>query len=296
MKKKIIITTLLIIVISITMIIYNNYKIKPINAEKFELSNQNYKSEYKEIKSEDLKKLITKEESFVVFVYQPEDITSTNFKAVLDELIKEKSLTIYKITNEEIQKTKYKHNIKHYPSFMTFYKGKLSDYIDTEKDKEAYFKKTNEFIKWLEEKIELKENQEKTEEQQKLEELKNTKITIPDITKEKGKVNIYLFWGEGCPHCKHEKEFLNELKTTHGDMYKLYEFEVWYNAKNKETLNVFGAHTGTIVKAVPYTIIGEKTFSGFGENTKEAIKRAIEEESQKDYDIYIDKISKKEEG
>ena len=32
MKKKIIITTLLIIVISITMIIYNNYKIKPINA------------------------------------------------------------------------------------------------------------------------------------------------------------------------------------------------------------------------------------------------------------------------
>ena len=33
-----------------------------------------------------------------------------------------------------------------------------------------------------------------------------------DVNTEEEKVNIYFFYGDGCPHCKKEEEFLDALK------------------------------------------------------------------------------------
>lgn len=298
MKKKLLIFIPIIILIIGSLLIVYFHKDKPINAPKFELSENYYSaSEYKEINSSELNELLEKEESFVVFVYQPMCIASSSFNAVLESFLKEKSLTIYKISFENLQKTKYKRIIKNYPSFLVFYKGELSSYLDAEKDEDVnYFKKTNEFTNWLEERIELKENNninnEEKNTQMQIEELKKTEINLSNITKEPGKVNIYLFYGEGCPHCKALKEFLSSIEPSLGHLYNLHTYEVWHNAENLKTLKVFGAYNNTLVDGIPYTVIGEKSFSGFGENTKEEIIKAIEEESKKDYDLYIDVISK----
>ena len=45
-------------------------------------------------------------------------------------------------------------------------------------------------------------------------------------------IDIYLFYGDGCPHCKAEKEYLNEIK----DKYEItiHEYETWYNSDNEK--------------------------------------------------------------
>ena len=299
MKKIILITTtIILIIISIFLITFHNKEIE-VNAPKFELSKEKYaSSEYKEITSDELNNLSEAEESFVLFVYQPYCIASSSFNAVLDEFLKENYLVIYKISFENLQKTKYKRQIKHYPSFMIFYEGKLSAYLDANKDEDTdYFKKTDNFTNWIENKIILKtKNNDDINENNTndvvLEELRKTEINLSNITRETGKVNIYLFWGDGCPHCKEEKEFLSSIENSLGNLFNLHTYEVWYNAENSKIMNVFGAYNNEVVKGVPYTVIGEKTFSGFSENTKESIIKAIEEESKKNYDLYLDKISK----
>ena len=35
----------------------------------------------------------------------------------------------------------------------------------------------------------------------------NSKLS--DVVYDENKLNIYLFWGKGCPHCEEEWEFLN---------------------------------------------------------------------------------------
>jgi len=73
-------------------------------------------------------------------------------------------------------------------------------------------------------------------------------------------------------------------------MYNLYTYEVWYNEENEKILKEFGKKLNVEIKGVPFTIIGEKTFSGFGEQRKEEIKEAIKTESEKNFDVYFDKI------
>ena len=49
---------------------------------------------------------------------------------------------------------------------------------------------------------------------------------------------------------------------------------------------------GDEVSGVPYTIIGEKTFSGFSETYEKDILDAIKNQYQNSYDVYFDKSLK----
>ena len=114
--------------------------------------------------------------------------------------------------------------------------------------------------------------------------LELTKMTESDIKPSKDKVNVYIFWGDGCPHCKHLAEFLNAKKGEIGDKINLYSFEVWYNSANLTFMKNFGKFLGENPKGVPYLIIGEKTFSGLAESdqdTKNQIISLINSEYQK---------------
>ena len=44
-------------------------------------------------------------------------------------------------------------------------------------------------------------------------------------------ITIYLFWGEGCPHCAHEKEFLAELMQKYPTL-KVEDFEIYNDTDN----------------------------------------------------------------
>jgi len=66
------------------------------------------------------------------------------------------------------------------------------------------------------------------------------------------------------------------------------------NSKVAEAYSSFASSMGEKVTGVPYTIIGSKTFKGFNDTDdyKQSIIKTIEEEKDKNYDVYFDKIKK----
>ncbi|MFH1535402.1 MAG: hypothetical protein ABIF80_05505 [Patescibacteria group bacterium] len=89
-------------------------------------------------------------------------------------------------------------------------------------------------------------------------------------------INIYFFWGDGCPHCAKEESFLEELKTEYNNI-NIQDFEVWHSADNRQVLKNAGQILDKNVSGVPFTIIGEKTFSGYlsDETTGVELEKAI---------------------
>ena len=124
----------------------------------------------------------------------------------------------------------------------------------------------------------------------------NSKINryseLSDIVFEDDKVNIYFFWGNGCSHCEEQFAFLDDIQEEYGNYFNAYAFEVWYNQTNAEILADFAEANGDTVKGVPYTIIGEKSFNGFGSSIKSEYKKTIIEQVNKDYDVYNHIIKK----
>ncbi len=78
------------------------------------------------------------------------------------------------------------------------------------------------------------------------------------------KVNVYFFWGDGCPHCANEKPFLNKLEKEN-DFIDVYSYEVWINRENLELLTKIGKKIGINVSGVPVTIVGDEAFVGYSE-------------------------------
>jgi thiol-disulfide isomerase/thioredoxin len=88
-----------------------------------------------------------------------------------------------------------------------------------------------------------------------------------------GKVVIYLFWGDGCPHCATEKTFLAALAEEY-DGVLVRDFEVWQHPEYQEPLFRMAARFGFEPTAVPITFIGDRYWIGFVE---EPIGREMEE-------------------
>jgi len=94
-------------------------------------------------------------------------------------------------------------------------------------------------------------------------------------------VTIYFFWGQGCPHCEHEKEFLSELQSEYPQI-AVRDFEVWNNSENRQILIDVGGKLNIEIAGVPFTVVGDKHFIGwYDENStgtaiEEAVKKAID--------------------
>jgi thiol-disulfide isomerase/thioredoxin len=97
------------------------------------------------------------------------------------------------------------------------------------------------------------------------------------------KVNIYFFRGDGCPHCAKEEVALEELKKEYSNI-KVYDYEVWYSKKNQDLLTKVGKLLNKDVRGVPFTVIGNKTISGFSESlTKDEMETYIKYYSNHSY-------------
>ena len=107
-------------------------------------------------------------------------------------------------------------------------------------------------------------------------------------------INIHLFYGNGCPHCAAEEEFLTDYLKDRTDV-KLYKYEVWYDSHNQELLSKVQKEMGTTNKnGVPFTVIGKKTIVGYADGvTDEQIKDAINYYLNNDYRDYAGEITGK---
>ena len=85
-------------------------------------------------------------------------------------------------------------------------------------------------------------------------------------------VIIDFFWAEGCPHCAHEKIFLDELKIKYPDL-QINSYEISKNQTNINLLQQKGKQLSADVSGVPFTVIGSNYVSGFG--TKDTTGKQI---------------------
>lgn len=74
---------------------------------------------------------------------------------------------------------------------------------------------------------------------------------------------LYFFWGDGCPHCEKEKEFLHELQQRYPQL-DMRWFETWNHLELKEFAGAIRKAYAVERASVPLTILGDWTMIGFG--------------------------------
>lgn len=94
-----------------------------------------------------------------------------------------------------------------------------------------------------------------------------------------GRVNVYLFRGKGCSHCR---DFLGYVRDTLvpeiGDKFNLITYEIWNDTNNLELLKKVFDYVGASEESgIPFILVGDKYYSGYSEGNAAAVKKAIEE-------------------
>lgn len=99
---------------------------------------------------------------------------------------------------------------------------------------------------------------------------------------------IYLFRGDGCPHCTEFLEYASsKLVKEKGDKFRLVTYEVWKNEDNAELMQKVSDYFKDDASGVPYIIIGDKTFNGYAESMNKEIEEAIDKlnDSEEKFDV-----------
>jgi thiol-disulfide isomerase/thioredoxin len=77
------------------------------------------------------------------------------------------------------------------------------------------------------------------------------------------KINVYLFWRDGCPHCAAEKEFLNELVQEYNDVV-IRDYNIWASqdaaSKFQEALKKLEIKGDA---GVPLLVVGDQYLVGY---------------------------------
>lgn len=108
---------------------------------------------------------------------------------------------------------------------------------------------------------------------------------LPVNAKEKNDITLYLFHGDGCPHCAEEEEFLEKYE----DSLNIEMYEVWYDDENQAFMDKVRNIYGIDRNGVPLTIIGDTYFIGYTDAIGKKIDRAID--YYRESDDYVDEIS-----
>ena len=117
-------------------------------------------------------------------------------------------------------------------------------------------------------------------------------LLFPLFVNAKEKVTLYLFHGDGCPHCAAEIEYLDSISSKYKNL-EIIKYEVWYNEENANLLKDVESSFELTRSGVPTTVIGDILIQGFGSGTGEKIERAI---NFYENNSYTDQIQKIKEG
>jgi thiol-disulfide isomerase/thioredoxin len=88
------------------------------------------------------------------------------------------------------------------------------------------------------------------------------------------RVVIYMFWGDGCPHCAEAKPYFAALAKKYPQI-DLRLYEVWYNAQNQEMFTEMAKRAGFEASGVPTIFIGPYHLVGYGAQKNADIEAAI---------------------
>jgi thiol-disulfide isomerase/thioredoxin len=93
---------------------------------------------------------------------------------------------------------------------------------------------------------------------------------------ESPQASLYFFWGDGCPHCANEEEFLEEMKEKYPDL-EIKMYETWNNRANARALQDMAKAYGTTARGVPMTFLGDfDPWVGFSSGMEPEMEERIE--------------------
>ena len=118
------------------------------------------------------------------------------------------------------------------------------------------------------------------------------------VSGSENEVNMYLFYGNGCPHCAALEKFLDPYLKENDDV-NLYKYEVWFNEENQKKYAEVHKILKDDTSGIPYLIIGKNAITGFAENTPEKIKNTVnyyrKVKIKDDIGIYLGVVSETDE-
>ncbi len=77
-------------------------------------------------------------------------------------------------------------------------------------------------------------------------------------------VNVYYFWGDGCPVCAQQRVFLEWLEERYPEV-RVHAFEVYFETVNRVLLQAFSDAFDQAVVGVPVTFIADQGWIGFNQ-------------------------------
>lgn len=105
--------------------------------------------------------------------------------------------------------------------------------------------------------------------------LKN--VDLSGYQESDNKVNVYVFRGSTCGHCLEEIMFFANAVKEYGKYFNFYAYEAWGNTSNSNLGKKIAQELGeSFTGSVPYTIIGNQTYSGFSETTGQTMLEQIQ--------------------
>lgn len=95
-------------------------------------------------------------------------------------------------------------------------------------------------------------------------------------------VNVYMFYGEGCPHCEAAYKYLNSIKKSHE--LNIYRYEVLNNSENRKKFKEIADYLEYSASSVPFTVINNTAIIGYTDNvTSDSYLYHINEASKDDF-------------
>ena len=91
-------------------------------------------------------------------------------------------------------------------------------------------------------------------------------------------VNMYIFYGRGCPHCSKLLSFIEDMKEKYPSLV-VKEYEIYFDDENRRLFEDMANSFGTQIQGVPTVFIDDKVIVGFsaalGSSIEQEIQRCI---------------------
>jgi cytochrome c biogenesis protein CcdA/thiol-disulfide isomerase/thioredoxin len=90
-------------------------------------------------------------------------------------------------------------------------------------------------------------------------------------------LDLYVFYGDGCPHCAEQAPFLDELASRYPGL-NVHRLEVWQDATHHPTFEMLARMYGIDAGAVPTVFVGDGAFIGDAPHIRRAIEAIVARE------------------
>lgn len=102
-------------------------------------------------------------------------------------------------------------------------------------------------------------------------------------------VNVYFFYSDSCNICEQEKAYLDALKLRYPNM-RVYSYEIDNSTSNRELMARAKQLYNKTSNGVPFTVIGDKAFLGYSQNSKALFQKTVYDYSKTKYNNQLGKI------